>query len=329
MGFCCGPLHFAIQDPSIRAIDLSPGKASVCGMQYRVLGATGLNVSVIGVGTWQFGGEWGKTFAQSEVDSMFDAAREVGITLIDTAECYGDHESERLIGAAIERDRSKWVLATKFGHKYTGVFQRTEPRAPKDVIEQCEASLRALRTDYIDLYQYHSWGDDVFFAQDVLATLHTLRDEGKIRHIGNSVSNNQNVKQVEASTRMGIEAVQIVYNRLDREPESTTFPLCAEQNLGVLARVPLASGYLSGKYKPGHEFAPADTRSRRNPADRDRRLNLVLEIAKTEVPPGVEMGNWALAWCLQHPAVHCVIPGCMTAEQVRRNAAAANLAGLA
>jgi aryl-alcohol dehydrogenase-like predicted oxidoreductase len=294
-------------------------------MQYRVLGTTGLNVSVIGIGTWQFGGEWGKPFTQAEVDPMFDAAREVGITLIDTAECYGDHESERLIGAAIQRDRPNWVLATKFGHKFGGVFQRTEPRSPKDVLEQCESSLRALRTDYIDLYQYHSWGDDQFFADDVLATLHTLRDEGKIRHIGNSVSNNQNVKQVEASERMQIEAIQIVYNRLDREPETTTFPICQQQGLGVMARVPLASGYLSGKYKPGHVFAESDTRSRRKPEDRDRRLREVEVIAKSEVPPGVDIGNWALAWCLRHPAVHCVIPGCMNAEQVHRNAAAASL----
>ncbi len=294
-------------------------------MHYRKLGSTDLNVSVIGMGTWQFGGEWGKTFTQAEVDPMFDAARETGVTLIDTAECYGDHESERLVGAAIERDRKNWILATKFGHKYLGVFQREEPRSPKDILRQCEDSLKALRTDYIDLYQYHSWGDDQFFAEDVLATLHELKDQGKIRYIGNSVSNNQNVKQVSVSSVRRIEAIQIVYNRLDREPENTTFPICIEQRLGVLARVPLASGYLSGKYRPGHVFAENDTRSRRKPEDRDRRLREVEEIRKSEVPAGVEMGNWALAWCLKHPAVHCVIPGCMNAEQVRRNAAAASL----
>lgn len=294
-------------------------------MRYRTLGSTGLKVSVIGIGTWQFGGEWGKPFTQHEVDPMFDAAREIGINLIDTAECYGDHESERLIGAAIEHDRHNWIVATKFGHKFTGVFQRTEPRAPRDVLEQCESSLKALRTDYIDLYQYHSWGDDHFFADDVLAVLHTLKDEGKIRFIGNSVSNNQNVKQVQASGARKIQAIQIVYNRLDREPEAAVFPICAEQKLGVLARVPLASGYLSGKYKPGHVFAESDTRSRRKPEDRDRRLREVEQIQKNEVPAGVDLGNWALAWCLRHPAVHCVIPGCMNAEQVRRNASASNL----
>src|SRR3954468_295537 len=126
-------------------------------MQYRRLGNTDLIVSVIGIGTWQLGGEWGKQFSQDEVDPMFNRARELGINLIDSAECYGDHVSERLIGAAIERDRDKWIIATKFGHKYNGYMQRTEPRSPNDVMVQLEDSLKSLRTDFIDVYQYHSW----------------------------------------------------------------------------------------------------------------------------------------------------------------------------
>ena len=97
-------------------------------MKYRTLGKTGLSVSVIGMGTWQFGGEWGKTFAQAEVDAMFDRARELGINLIDTAECYGDHLSESLIGNAIQRDRDKWIIATKFGHRFTGFMKRSDER---------------------------------------------------------------------------------------------------------------------------------------------------------------------------------------------------------
>ncbi len=182
--------------------------------------------------------------------------------MIDTAECYGDHTSERLIGAAIERDRAKWIVATKFGHKYHGYMDRTEPRSPADVREQLEESLRSLRTDYIDLYQYHSWGDEQFFAEDVQAELEKQMAAGKIRHLGNSVGKNENVKQVEASERKKIEFIQIIYNRLDRKPENTTFPVCVAQNLGVLARVPLASGFLSGKYKAGHRFAAGDVRQR-------------------------------------------------------------------
>jgi aryl-alcohol dehydrogenase-like predicted oxidoreductase len=292
-------------------------------MLYRPLGRTDLNVSVIGIGTWQFGGEWGGAYTPAMVEPIFDAGRELGINLIDTAECYGDHVSESLIGAAIQRDRANWVVATKFGHKFNANFERTEPRAPKDVLEQCEASLRALRTDYIDLYQYHSWGDDDFFRDDVLAVLQTLKDEGKVRHVGDSVSKNDNVKQVGACRARGVEAVQIVYNRLQTEPEQTTFPICQRDGLGVLARVPLASGYLSGKYKPGHQFSTDEVRGKwHKPEDRDAKLREVERIGRDEVPAGTPMAQWALAWCLKNPVVSCVIPGCKSADQVRGNAAA-------
>src|SRR5207248_10735001 len=125
-------------------------------MKYRILGKANLRVSVIGIGTWQLGGEWGKSFTQDEVNAMFDKAKELGINLIDTAECYGDHLSESLIGQAVKKERSKWIIATKFGHKFHSFMNRTDERDMPQVREQLEASLRALQTDYIDLYQYHS-----------------------------------------------------------------------------------------------------------------------------------------------------------------------------
>jgi aryl-alcohol dehydrogenase-like predicted oxidoreductase len=141
------------------------------------------------------------------------------------------------------------------------------------------------------------------------------------------VSNNRNLKQVSASRKMGIEVIQIIYNRLDRGPEEgETFTTCMEQNLGVLARVPLASGYLSGKYKPGATFESGDVRSHWRPADLDQKLAEVQRIARDEVPSGVAMATWALAWCLTHPAVTSVIPGCKDVKQVQANAAAADLA---
>src|SRR5690606_38310890 len=106
--------------------------------------------------------------------------------------------------------------------------------------------------DYVDVLQYHSWGDDDFFRDDVLAELEKLKDEGKFRHLGNSVGNNTNVCQVGASEERGIEVVQIIYNRHQREPAEGAFDLCQAQDVGVLARVPLASGFLSGKYQTGH-----------------------------------------------------------------------------
>jgi len=294
-------------------------------MKYRKLGRTGMDVSVIGLGTWQFGGEWGRAYTQPEVDAIFDAARGCGINLIDTAECYGDHTSEALIGPAIARDREAWVLATKFGHKYQAPFERSEPRSADDVQAQLEASLAALQTDRIDLYQYHSWGDDQFFDDDVLAVLHKLRDQGKVRHIGNSVRKKDYLRQIEASADRSIEAIQIVYNRLTRGPEARALPACAEQDLGVLARSPLASGYLSGKYQPGHAFDAGEVRGRHTPEQRDGLLEQAAAIQRDEVPAGVDMARWALAWVLQHPAVSCVIPGCKSPEQVNANAAAAQL----
>lgn len=301
-------------------------------MKYRTLGSTGLEVSVIGIGTWQFGGEWGKQYEQSDANAVFDAARETGINLIDTAECYGDHLSESLIGSAIERDRERWIIGTKFGHHFDRNFRRTDEYAPEQVQRQLDESLKALRTDYVDLYLYHSWTDAGFYDDDVLAVLHQAKAAGKIRHIGNSIASESKedkdtLKQIQASQARGIEVIQLVYNRLTRDAETNgAFEACQEQNLGVLARVPLASGFLSGKYTPESRFQKgADLRG----SWRLERIREMSEAAQKiqyeEVPEGVPMARWALAWCLQHPAVTCVIPGCKSPDQLRENAAAADL----
>ena len=295
-------------------------------MQYRRLGKTELVVSVIGLGTWQFGGEWGKRFSQREVDQMFDRARQLGINLIDTAECYGDHESERLIGAAIARDRDRWIVATKFGHHFHGYMDRTTVYDPSDVRQQLEASLKALRTEFVDLYQFHSGNDEMFQTPGLWEMLAEQVRAGKVRHLGISVSPNNNVFQVDRATQVGAEAIQVVYNRLDRAPEEGLLQSCRRQDLGVLARVPLASGLLSGKYKPGTKFTEGDVRSTHDPNKTEQKLQEVQRIAATEVPPGVDMAQWALAWCLRHDAVTCVIPGCKDVKQVESNAAAADLA---
>jgi aryl-alcohol dehydrogenase-like predicted oxidoreductase len=294
-------------------------------MKYRRLGKTGLKVSVIGVGTWQFGGEWGKSYTQEEVNRILATAKETGINLIDTAECYGDHLSESFIGKAIQHERQDWIVATKFGHKFHGHMDRSNHWSPKEVLQQLEDSLRALRTDYIDIYQFHSGGDEFFDQDDLWTMLDKQVQEGKILHLGISIGNNDNLHQTEAASRVNAKVIQVVYNRLDRKAEERVFPSCERQDLGVLARVPLASGYLSGKYKPGAEFAANDVRNRHDREQRDEKLQLVEEIKRTEVPEGVNMAEWALAWCLQHPAVTCVIPGCKDVEQVLSNARAADL----
>ena len=294
-------------------------------MQHRTLGSTGLRVSVIGIGTWQFGGEWAKQFEQAEVDAMFDKARELDINLIDTAECYGDHTSEAFIGHAIHRDRDKSTVATKFGHKFHKPFERDTVYDPDLVQQQLEASLRALRTDYVDLYQFHSGSDDMFKTEGLWDRLTSLKKQGKIKHLGISIGSNQNIFQPSQATQVGAEAIQVVYNRLDRGPEAEVLPSCLKQNLGVLARVPLASGFLSGKYKPGHKFPDADVREKWMKDNRDAKLKEVQTIAENEVPANVPMAQWALAWVLKHPAITCVIPGCKNVEQVANNAAVADL----
>ncbi len=296
-------------------------------MKYRQLGKTDLKVSVVSFGAWQFGGEWGQQFTPTEVDRLLGRARELGINLIDTAECYGDHLSELLIGQTLPGNRDGWIIATKFGHKFHQNFERTEQWSPQEVRQQLEDSLRALRTDYIDLYQFHSGSNEVFNQDGLWEMLDKQVEAGKIRFLGISISSGlEDTHQVEQATAVGASTIQVVYNRLDRDPEDKVLPLCQEQNLGVLARVPLASGFLSGKYKPGTQFAnQSDVRSRHDQEEVQQRLKQVQEIQQTELPAGVNMAPWALAWCLQHPAVTCVIPGCKTIAQVESNAGAADL----
>ncbi|MEC2342935.1 aldo/keto reductase [Paenibacillus barengoltzii] len=295
-------------------------------MKYRILGKTGLNVSVIGIGTWQFGGEWGLNYTQSEVDAILDRGRELGINLIDTAECYGDHLSESFIGDYLSRrNREDWLIATKFGHQFHERFTRTDRFDAAAVLQQLDASLKALKTDYIDLYQFHSGPDAAFDNDELWTLLDKQKQAGKILHLGTSIGSNDNLHQTEASTKVGVEAIQVVYNRLDRVPENRVFPSCERQQLGVLARVPLASGYLSGKYKPGAVFSETDVRHRHDPESTRRKLEEVEEIRRQEVPEGVDMAQWALAWCLKNPIVSTVIPGCKNPAQVEANAAAAEL----
>jgi len=294
-------------------------------MKYRTLGKTGLKVSVVGIGTWQFGGEWGKAYEQQEVNAILSRAKELGINLIDTAECYGDHLSEALIGESIQGNREDWILATKFGHHFHRNFDRTDVFDPQEVVRQLEQSLRSLKTDYVDLYQFHSGPDAAFDQEQLWETLNKQVQAGKIRHLGISIGSNENIHQTSQATDVNAEVIQVVYNRLDRKPEKEVFPSCIDQNLGVLARVPLASGFLSGKYKPGVQFAANDVRSRWDAAKLDAHTREVESIQRDEVPQGTDMAAWALAWCLKHPAVTSVIPGCKDAKQVEANAAAVEL----
>ena len=297
-------------------------------MKYRRFSRKDFRVSVIGLGTWQFGGEWGQDYTQKEVDSIFDCCRETGINLIDTAECYGDGVSERLVGQAIARNREKWYLATKFGHHYNGLFQRDQLWGADEVRKQLEQSLKNLQTDYIDLYQFHSGNDEAFANDELWTMLSKQVDVGKIRQIGISLSSNAGVRDYQAVRVAGVgaDAVQVVYSRLDRGAEEVVFPHCLQDGLGVLARVPLASGFLTGKYAPGVTFPEGDYRASLGQEKLDAMAEETARIKETEVPPGTPMAAWALAWCLKNEAVACVIPGARNVDQLKANAAAAEMA---
>lgn len=293
-------------------------------MKYRRLGQTELQVSVVGVGTWQFGGDWGKDYTQTEVDAILGTAKDLGINLIDTAECYGPHHlSESFIGDYLSRNRREdWVIASKFGHHWESQWEHAWE--VDQVRVQLEESLKALKTDYIDLYQFHSGSDEAFNNDDLWTMLDKQVQAGKIRNLGISIGSNDNLYQTSKASEVGAKAIQVVYNRIDRVPEARVFPSCEQQDLGVLARVPLASGYLSGKYKQGAVFSD-NVRKGRKREEIDEKLQLVEKIKQEEVPEGVDMASWALAWCLKNPVVTTVIPGCKSTEQVIANAKAADL----
>jgi len=294
-------------------------------VNYRILGSTGLRVSVIGIGTWQLGGEWGHDYSQPEADAILDAGAECGINFIDTAECYGDHLSESFVGDYLSRhDRSRWIVATKFGHWFHSFMNRTDDLSPQGVLRQLEGSLRALRIDAIDLFQFHSGPDSAFHNQELWSMLQQQQRAGKIRHLGVSILGKGSEDQAREARSVGAEALQVIYNRLDRRPEQLYFPHAQRDRLGVLARVPLASGLLSGKYKPGTTFSGTEFRATFDPEKLKRDLEEVDRV-RQEVPQGVPMAQWALAWCLKNPAVTTVIPGCKNVGQVRSNASAADL----
>lgn len=288
-------------------------------MQYRRLGKTELSVSAIGIGTWQYAGVWGKQFDQPEVNGILSRAHELGINFIDTAECYGLHHlSEQFIGNAIAGQRDQWIIATKFGHNPANKLE-DENYKPEHVLTQLEESLEALQTDYIDVYQLHSAKDEFFDNDELWTMLNKQVQAGKVRYLGNSIGRPNINFQVSKSQEFGISVIQTVYNAVKTKAEKTVLPLAEEQDLGVIARVPLASGYLTGKYQPGHVFPDRDVRSWRPQEGRDTEIGAALEALKAK-PSDMEPAAWANAWCLKQPRVSTVIPGIKSIQQLEENA---------
>lgn len=220
---------------------------------------------------------------------------------------------------------AEWIIATKFGHNPGADHAPELNWQAHEVKKQFDESLRSLRTDYVDILQFHSGPDNFFDNSELWSMLKDEVDSGRVRHLGISIGSNENFYQTDNASAVHASVIQVVYNRINQAPEQAVFSSCEKQDLGVLARVPLASGFLSGKYDVGSRWAEGDVRHQRNAEDIDKALTEVERIKAEEVPDGVAMAAWALAWCLRHPAVTCVIPGCKSVEQVRTNAEAAKL----
>lgn len=217
-------------------------------MKYRRLGKTELRVSAIGLGTWQYSGDWGKTFTEEEVCALFARARELGFNLVDTAAGYGDHLAERFLGKALAGQRDQWVIVSKFGREFWPIGRQHVDCRPKSVLRQLEDSLRALRTDCIDVYLMHSMENEIASNDAVWTVLDKARSAGKIKHLGISLPprDKDNIYQTELALQYGCDVIECVYNRLDRQAEDGVFYKAMDNDLGVLARVPMAQGYLSG-----------------------------------------------------------------------------------
>ncbi len=211
------------------------------------------------------------------------------------------------------------LFATKFGHN-PGNDLGDENYGAAQVKIQLEDSLRALRTDYIDLYQLHSAPDENFDNDDLWTMLNKQVEAGKIRFLGNSLGRPKMQQQISRSRELGISVLQTAYNAITRRAAKFVFPVASEMDLGIIARAPLAMGLLSGKYQREHVFD--DVRALFLPKNNlNERLDAAHEALKAK-PPGMDAATWAIAWCLQNPQVGTVIPGIKSLAQLELNALA-------
>lgn len=283
-------------------------------------------VSEIGFGAWAIGGRgWGPSDDATSLAAI-RCALEVGINFFDTADQYGWGHSEELLGTALLGRRERAVIATKGGKDfYRGPGE--EPNFDPGYIAFCvEQSLRRLQTDYIDLYQLHDATAEALADDDLWAALQRLKQQGKIRFYGVSVGPTAHGV---AAVQMGqVDTVQVTYNLLEQEAAAQLFPLAQERDVGVIARTPLAAGFLSGKYGADAQFPEGDLR-RLLP-----REAVAATVRKVETLRFLErqgrgsLAQMALAWVLSQPAVAVTIPGARTPQQVQENAAASDLAPL-
>src|SRR5215468_2490452 len=294
-------------------------------MQYRTLGRTGLRVSVVGLGTMVHAGHFGP-MKDSESLSAIDTALELGVNFIDTSDAYGAGYSETLLGNALKGRRDKVILATKGGNVMVGPERGKRNFDPAYIARVLDESLSRLQTDLIDLYQLHNPTVDVIERGEVWGVLERAKREGKIRYCGVSINT---IDEGIATVKDGrSDTIQLEYNLLAQEPAEKIFPLAQEANVGIIARIPLRRGVLTGKMTVADEqrFRGEDVRARSFKGE-----TFAKELAKADQlrfllhGPVKSLGQAAIAFCVAHPAVSVAIPGARNDDQMRENAAAGDL----
>jgi aryl-alcohol dehydrogenase-like predicted oxidoreductase len=302
-------------------------------LEYRTLGQTGMRVSEISLGTWAFGGDWG-TVGEDHAYAALNRAVDLGVNFLDTADVYGDGRSEKLIGRLLkDRPNDEILVGTKAG-------RRLDPHVPEgydydNLSAFVERSLKNLGIEALDLLQLHCPPTEVYRQDYTFEALDRLQEAGKVRNYGVSVEKVEEARM--ALDYPNVKTVQIIFNAFRQKPAEEFFPLAAERNVGILARVLLASGLLSGKMRADRVFTEDDHRNfnREGQAfDRGETFSgvdfetglLAAEELKELIPDGNTLAQFALRWILMHPAVSCAIPGGKNSAQVEDNVAAADMA---
>ena len=299
-------------------------------MEQRPLGRTGADVSVVGLGTWQLGGDWGDVDDDTAAD-VLDAALDAGITLLDTADVYGDGRSEERIRRALVARSDRPFVATKAGRR--GDPFEAAQYTPANLRAWVDRSRRNLGVPALDLLQLHCPPPETYDDDRVYDALDALVDEGAVAGYGVSV---ETVAQgLRALERPNVQSLQVVLNVFRRKPIEELLPASRKAGAGVLARVPLASGLLSGSYDESTTFAPDDHRTfNRHGAAFDVgetfsgvpfEVGVAAAREVAEIAGDVPTAAFALRWVIDQPGVTAVIPGARTVEQVRGNVAAAAL----
>ena len=301
-------------------------------MEYRTLGRTGWNISVIGFGAWGIGGgDWGTTDDKTSLAALHRAI-DLGVNFIDTADVYGDGHSERLIAEVRKARSEQLIIATKAGRRLNPHTASGYNR--QNLTSFVERSLQNLQTETLDLLQLHSPPSEVYHMPEVFAILDDLARQGKIRFYGVSVERVD--EALKAITYPNVQSIQIIFNMFRFKPSEQFFAAAREHRVGILARVPLASGLLTGKFNSQTQFAANDHRmyNRHGEAfdqgetfsgvDYETGLQAV-EALRPLVPPGATMAQLALRWILMFPEVTSTIPGAKSPEQAENNVKAAEL----